>query len=459
MSNLTHAAELAVKTGAHSDPAVVFNLRSDPIPSFAALEQFRSDSFHSAAAVRRLSEVVDSLQSSGEEGRRKGLGCWMLGRYEEAVRHLGQHGSDDVASFTCAHALMALRRYMEAAGIFRRLSDAYPNEPRPRGGLLEAELENDLVKGDLERAVENLKNAIAAAPASFADSGEASYLRGRLAELEGDWSEALDRYETARERTPHHRQLLFRAAYLAERCGLDEHALDLYQSLASMLPIDRNVMMNLGILYEDLGRDQEATACYDTVLRTFPTDRRARLYFQDAHSAINMYYDEELERKEDRLNQILRTPITDFELSVRARNCLNKMNILTLGDLVRLTEQELLSYKNFGETSLQEIKEILLSKGLRLGMGHAEAVASIEAATHSLGGGENSDVLNRPIAELDLSIRARRTVENVGCLTIGDILQHTEEELLGMPNFGQTSLQELKRKLGELGLKLNRRSV
>ena len=92
-------------------------------------------------------------------------------------------------------------------------------------------------------------------------------------------------------------------------------------------------------------------------------------------------------------------------------------------------------------------------------MGHAEAVASIEASNHSRGGGENSDVLNRSVAELDLSIRARRTVENVGCLTIGDILQHTEEELLGMPNFGQTSLQELKRKLGELGLKLNRRSV
>ena len=53
---------------------------------------------------------------------------------------------------------------------------------------------------------------------------------------------------------------------------------------------------------------------------------------------MEMYYDEDLERKEDRLNQILRIPITDFELSVRARNCLNKMDILTLGDLVKKTE-------------------------------------------------------------------------------------------------------------------------
>ena len=111
-----------------------------------------------------------------------------------------------------------------------------------------------------------------------------------------------------------------------------------------------------------------------------------------------MFYDEDLERKEDRLNQILRTPITDFELSVRARNCLNKMNIVTLGDLVRQTEQELLAYKNFGETSLNEIKEILSSKNLRLGMAHEEAVASIEAASRPRATGENAEILNKPSA-------------------------------------------------------------
>jgi DNA-directed RNA polymerase subunit alpha len=169
---------------------------------------------------------------------------------------------------------------------------------------------------------------------------------------------------------------------------------------------------------------------------------------------MNMYYDEDMERKEDRLNQILRIPITDFELSVRARNCLNKMNIMTLGDLVRQTEQELLSYKNFGETSLNEIKDILSSKGLRLGMAREEAVQSIEQNRRKYATGENSELLNKPITDLELSIRARRTVEVLGCLTLGDIVQHSEEELLGMPNFGVTSLQELKSKLGDLGLKL-----
>ena len=68
--------------------------------------------------------------------------------------------------------------------------------------------------------------------------------------------------------------------------------------------------------------------------------------------------------------------------------------------------------------------------------------------------GDNANVMNKPILGLQLSIRARRTVETLGCLTVGDITKHSAEELLGMPHFGQTSLQELRSKLGELGLKL-----
>ena len=249
-------------------------------------------------------------------------------------------------------------------------------------------------------------------------------------------------------------------AYLGERVGLEELALDAYQQLARQLPVDRVALQNLGVLYEDLGRHQEAAACYDTIVRSLPTDVRARLFFEDAKAGISMYYDEDMERKQDRLDQILRIPITDFELSVRARNCLNKMNITTLGDLVKQTEAELLSYKNFGETSLNEIKEILGQKGLRLGMAREEAVASIEANRRRAPvPGDASDVSNKPVSELELSIRARRTVESLGCITVGDVIQHSEDELLGMPNFGQTSLQELKSKLSELGLKLKTKTV
>jgi len=431
-----------------------FDIRSENIPSFASLQQSRAVVFRSHGGLAGFKRAIGELGTTGEEGRRRGLGLWMLGEYAAAAEALAPFEQDDVASFTRAHALMSCDRPAEALPIFQRLSDAYPEEPRPRGGRLEARLDADLLAGDAELALKNLEEELSRAPASFAETAEGRYLRGRAAELRRDWAHALDLLDSARRADPTHRAALFREAYLAERCGLDEEALSAYEALVDLLPIDRNVLFNLGVLYEDLGRHQDAAACYETVVRSYPTDRRARLYLEDARSAMNMYYDEDLERKEDRLNQILRTPITDFELSVRARNCLNKMDIMTLGDLVRQTEQELLSYKNFGETSLNEIKEILTSKNLRLGMAHEEAVASIEAANRPRATGENADVLNRPLSDLDLSIRARRTVENLGCLSIGEVMQHSEEELLSMPNFGVTSLQELKRKLADLGLKL-----
>jgi DNA-directed RNA polymerase subunit alpha len=322
--------------------------------------------------------------------------------------------------------------------------------------MLDAQLDLALSKGDAEAAVSSLEAALAELPETFAESVEGRHLRGRVAELSGDYQEALECFQAARAADPTHRRNLFRLAYLSERCGQEALALDAYETLASLLPVDRAVMINLGVLYEDFGRDQDAAACYDTIVRTAPTDRFARLYLEDAKAGMSMYYDEDLEKKEDRLNQILRIPITDFELSVRARNCLNKMDIMTLGDLVKKTESELLSYKNFGETSLTEIKEILASKGLRLGMAREEAVASIAKARTAQEGRDldPNDPRNKPISELKLSIRARRTVENLGCLTLGDITQHSEEELLGMPNFGVTSLLELRNRLAEYSLSL-----
>lgn len=437
------------------EPVPAFDLAKAPIPSFGALQQARAQVFATRKARDNFAREVAALASSGDEGRRKGLGLWMIGEYAAAAELLSGFATDDVASFTRANALVSAGRHKDALPIFKRLSDAYAGEPRPRGAMLEAALEADLAAGAEEKAFANLKRALDEAPAGFADSCEGHYLAGRLAEFGREYGIALDHYAEAYEADPTHRGLLFRAAHLFERCGEDQTALRYYQTLSRMLPIDRNVLFNLGMLYEDLGRDRQAAACYEVLVQNDPTDRRARLYFQDARSALSMYYDEDLERKEDRLNQILRTPISDFELSVRARNCLNKMNIITLGDLVRQTEAELLAYKNFGETSLNEIKEILGSKNLRLGMAHEEAVASIEAAARPRISGENSELLNRPIGDLDLSIRARRTVEVLSCLTVGDVVQHSEEELLGMPNFGVTSLTELKRKLAEMGLKLN----
>jgi len=149
---------------------------------------------------------------------------------------------------------------------------------------------------------------------------------------------------------------------------------------------------------------------------------------------------------------VLRIPVTDFELSVRSRNCLANMNVRTLGDLIRLSENELLAFKNFGETSLHEIKQILSQKGLRLGMLPREepAVAMRMPAPVS----DRDSILGRPVSELDLSVRSRKALDSLNLRSIGDLVDTTEGRLLACKNFGQTSLVEIKKKLSDLGLAL-----
>jgi DNA-directed RNA polymerase subunit alpha len=72
--------------------------------------------------------------------------------------------------------------------------------------------------------------------------------------------------------------------------------------------------------------------------------------------------------EQQRLNEYLWKSVDDLELSVRSANCLQNANIRYIGELVQKTESEMLKTKNFGRKSLKEIKEILASMGLSLGM-------------------------------------------------------------------------------------------
>ena len=68
------------------------------------------------------------------------------------------------------------------------------------------------------------------------------------------------------------------------------------------------------------------------------------------------------------VNENLYRPVSELELSVRSINCLQNAKIETIGELVQKTEAEMLKTKNFGRKSLNEIKHILSSMGLSLGM-------------------------------------------------------------------------------------------
>jgi DNA-directed RNA polymerase subunit alpha len=73
-------------------------------------------------------------------------------------------------------------------------------------------------------------------------------------------------------------------------------------------------------------------------------------------------------RQEDEVDPILLRPVDDLELTVRSANCLKAENIYYIGDLVQRTEVELLKTPNLGKKSLTEIKDVLASRGLSLGM-------------------------------------------------------------------------------------------
>jgi DNA-directed RNA polymerase subunit alpha len=70
----------------------------------------------------------------------------------------------------------------------------------------------------------------------------------------------------------------------------------------------------------------------------------------------------------DEVDPILLRPVDDLELTVRSANCLKAENIYYIGDLVQRTEVELLKTPNLGKKSLTEIKDVLASRGLSLGM-------------------------------------------------------------------------------------------
>src|SRR5215467_14137666 len=94
------------------------------------------------------------------------------------------------------------------------------------------------------------------------------------------------------------------------------------------------------------------------------------------HMNIFINFEEEIEtgtagsedRKPEIHNENLNRSVEELELSVRSYNCLKNANIQTIGELVQKTEAEMLKTKNFGRKSLNEIKEILSSMGLSLGM-------------------------------------------------------------------------------------------
>lgn len=284
------------------------------------------------------------------------------------------------------------------------------------------------------------------------------YTLGRCLQAQSDYENAIANYKTAVEIDPTFAKALFHLAFILDIRGDEEAAMNYYKQLVHGKTACISGILNLAVLYEDAGEYAKAISCIERILKTHPNNQRAILFKKDIISSQTMFYDEEVEKSKDQRNRILETPISDFELSVRSRNCLKKMNINTLGDLLKITETELLAYKNFGETSLNEIKKMLETKNLRLGMGTDGKINSIflQEPVEADESDVDPETLSRSLNDFEMSVRSRKCLEQLNMKTIGELAAKTEAELLGVKNFGATSLTEMKQILESVGLELRK---
>jgi DNA-directed RNA polymerase subunit alpha len=404
---------------------------------------------------RTLRDVTEVLKkkiegSSGAVAKRwhlkLGIASFFLGYMQQAAEHLRQ-AEGALAGFYLGRALTSRGDFDEALKAYDKAEKAGYNPSQvqlQRAGIYRQ-------KSDLPHA----RSVLGKLGDLASHSAEYHYQTACIHLAEGERLKAIEHLEKAVKFDPTHTGVLFQLAHANDLAGNDEEAIGFYESCLKHPPVHVGVLKNLGVLYEDHEKYDKAVECYRRVLSADPRDEQARLFYKDAQASQTMYYNPEEEHAFSRFSQVLEIPVTDFELSVRSRNCLKKMNIKTLGDLTRVSEQQLLSSKNFGETSLSEIKEMMATKGLRLGQSLEEgAQHDLRLRPQQQLSEQEQAVLNKPVSDLNLSVRARKCMNRLGINTLGDLIQRTADELLESKNFGMTSLSEVREKLAQYGLTL-----
>jgi DNA-directed RNA polymerase subunit alpha len=401
--------------------------------------------------LKEWSSTASSFANKANAALLEGYCRFLAGEYQASQEILGKDLKNPWSAYYHVRCLLARQRIEESLSAVESAHKKHKDFAPLTFLAIEV-----YCRGGWEDQVPALLESL---QSSYRDTSEFAFHQGLYFEKTSEYKEAIAYYRRAVDLNHANTMAWFRLGFCLDLYGdggdddLDE-AIAAYEKCLKVVPPHTNAIINLGVLYEDRERYHDAIKCYETVLRYYPNHARARLFLEDARASTRMFYDRDEEKKADRQSQVLKIPVTDFELSVRSRNCLQKMNILTLGDLIMKSEQELLSYKNFGETSLKEIKDMLASKGLRLGQGLEQRGQDPSSPRNPLEATAEPGVLNKAIDELQLSVRSRRCMERLGIKMVRDLINMTEVQLMSAKNFGMTSLNEIKRKLAEMGLRL-----
>lgn len=399
------------------------------------------------ANFRIFRDAVNELESREEEQSpagmvRLGVFLYLLGKYRRSLNVL-QHGDGGaLAHFYMAKAQFALKNYEEAEKEYTCARQAGYCADDCVLGIVEVKR----CAGQVQEALGLLDDL----SGSVQQTAEYLYQRGITALASGGTSDEVGTwFSRAVDTDPMHPGALFGLALENDRRGNDDDALELYKRAAAQFPSHVGSLINLGLMYEDRNENELAVQCYERVLDAYPDNERARLYLKDAQASNQSTEDV---APHNPTAQILKMQVADFELSSRARKCLEQIGVKTLGDLCSYTEAELLSSKNFGETSLDEIKQMLASRNLQLGQTSAKTQ---QQELPELDSSIDIETLNKPISSMGFTVRARKCLGRSQITTLGDLIRKTADELLQCKNFGVTSLTEVREKLKEYNLHLH----
>lgn len=402
-------------------------------PTLAQIRVLRRIATQDVEERAKLAAVFQDGLPGVKDKARLGVLAYALDRFADAEEHLDVKDAFGQAILGLVYAELA--ELKDAANSLTAAAKTLPEAKAELARVLIAAGDLD----DAEKAISGVSGA------------DRDFLQGLLLEAKGNVEGAIKAFESALEHQADHVEAAFKIGVLLDRIGDDDLAAEHYLVCADAAPAYLPGVTNLGILYEERGEANAAIDCFRQVLAYNPRDSRCLSMLRDAKASRAMYYDEREERERERMEKIMRTSVNDFELSVRSRNCLAKMSIFTLGDLLRITEAEMLSYKNFGETSLKEVKEMLAARNLRLGMYREGEERSLTKA--------DQKVLGESIERLELSNKTSSMLENLGVSRIGDLVQYTDLDLYKAPGSGQSVVQELSTGLGAYGVGLRKPDI
>lgn len=370
--------------------------------------------------IRELEAQVEAAPEEEQHGLLEKLGTlhFARGNYAPAAEQLEKVRTRKTAAHFLGRAYLKLGREREAIEYL----------DKGRSGHEDQETDILMIEAYCNlREYEPVEELLAGLPNDQEASADVLYAKGRAAEVQGEYGRAMEHFEAALDREAEHSRSLFRLALNCDLNGEDDRARELYERCVNLQPTYVGALINLGVLCEDSGDYEQAVNCYKRVLAIEPTHKQAQLYLKDAESSLTMYVDVSKPQRLRTMEEIFGLPEGGLEES---------------GTLSAPTARD----NALNDSEVQDLLGRYQATGARTG----RAISALEA-------GEDIPVqerLSMSAEELELSTRSRKCMERLGVTTVGQLIQLTTRQLLGVPNFGATSLKEIETKLGALGLSL-----